>query len=61
LTVGVAGFLQGLGVNPMGTSQRYGYGSDHVLQYTMVLADGSVAVVTRDNTTILQPGLSWKR
>jgi len=27
LTVGTAGFIQGLGVNPMGTSQRYGFGS----------------------------------
>jgi hypothetical protein len=30
LTVGTAGFLQGLGVNPMGTSQRYGFGSEQV-------------------------------
>ena len=61
LTVGVAGYLQGLGVNPMGTSQRYGFGSDHVLQYTMVLADGSIAQVTRDNTTIIKPGLSREK
>ena len=61
LTVGVAGYLQGLGVNPMGTSQRYGFGSDHVLEYTMVLADGSIAKVNRDNTTILKPGLSRQR
>jgi FAD/FMN-containing dehydrogenase len=53
LTVGVAGFLQGVGVNPMGTSQRYGFGSDHVLEYTMVLADGSIAKVNKYNTTIL--------
>jgi FAD/FMN-containing dehydrogenase len=61
LTVGVAGYLQGLGVNPMGTSQRYGFGSDHVLQYTMVLADGSIATVNKDNTTITKPGLSREK
>lgn len=61
LTVGVAGFLQGVGVNPMGTSQRYGFGSDHVLQYTMVLADGSIVKVNKDNTTIVAPGLSTNR
>ncbi len=61
LTVGVAGYLQGLGVNPMGTSQRYGFGSEHVLEYTMVLADGSIAKVNKDNTTILKPGLSRQR
>jgi len=53
LTVGVAGFLSGVGVNPMGTSQRYGFGSDHVLEYTMVLSDGSIAKVNKYNTTIL--------
>ena len=61
LTVGVAGYLQGLGVNPMGTSQRYGFGSDHVLEYTMVLADGSIAKVNKDNTTILKSGLARQR
>ncbi len=58
-TVGTAGFLQGLGVNPMGTSQRYGFGSEQVIEYTMVLADGSIARVNKYNTTLIQPGNSY--
>jgi hypothetical protein len=58
-TVGTAGFLQGLGVNPMGTSQRYGFGSEQVIEYTMVLSDGSIAKVNKHNTTLLQPGPSY--
>ena len=54
LTVGVAGYLLGTGVNPMGTTQRFGYGADHVLEYTLVLADGSIAKVNNYNTTILR-------
>ena len=52
LTVGIAGFVLGTGVNLLGTSSRYGFGSDQVIQYTIVLADGSVAKVTKDNTTV---------
>ena len=59
LTVGTAGFLQGLGVNPMGTSQRYGFGSEQVLEYTMVLADGSIAKVNKYNTTLTKAGNSY--
>ena len=58
-TVGTAGFLQGLGVNPMGTSQRYGFGSEQVIEYTMVLADGSIAKVNKYNTTLIKPGSSY--
>ena len=58
-TVGTAGFLQGLGVNPMGTSQRYGFGSEQVLEYTMVLADGSIAKVNKYNTTLTHAGPSY--
>ena len=52
--MGVSGYLLGVGVNPIGTSQRYGFGADHVLEYKMVLADGSVALINNDNTTVLQ-------
>jgi hypothetical protein len=45
--------IQGLGINTMGMSSRHGFAADHVLQYTIVLADGSLAEVTKDNTTII--------
>ena len=54
LMVGVGGFLLGLGTNLPGTSSRFGSGADHVLEHTMVLADGSVAKVTEHNTTLLR-------
>ncbi len=38
----------------MGMSTRHGFAGDHVLQYKMVLSDGSVALVTKDNTTIIE-------
>ena len=34
-------------------SHRHGYGADSVLEYKMVLADGSTAIVTDANTTII--------
>ena len=52
LTVGVSGYLLGIGVNPMGTTARYGFGADHVWEYTMVLPDGSIAKVNNHNTTV---------
>ena len=54
LTVGVGGFIQGVGVNTMGMSTRHGFAGDHVLRYKMVLADGSIALVTKVNTTIIE-------
>ena len=54
LNVGVGGYLLGGGVNPLGTTHRHGYGADSVLEYTIVLADGRIAVVNDDNTTIIQ-------
>ena len=44
--VGVGGYLLGVGVNPIGTTHRHGYGADHVLSYKIVLADGSIALGT---------------
>ena len=52
--VGVGGYLLGVGVNPIGTTHRHGYGADHVLEYKMVLADGSIAIVNNTSTTITQ-------
>ena len=52
--VGVSGYLLGVGINTIGSTHRYGFGADHVLEYKMVLADGSVALVNNDNTTIVQ-------
>ena len=51
--VGVGGFLLGVGANPLGTTHRHGFGADNVLEYKLVLADGRIAVVDKDNTTIL--------
>ena len=39
--------------NPLGTTHRHGFGADNVLEYKLVLADGRIAVVDKDNTTIL--------
>ena len=51
--VGVGGYLLGVGVNPIGTTHRHGYGADNVLQYKMVLADGRIAIVDDNTTTIV--------
>lgn len=51
--VGLGGFLLGLGSNIIGTSSRFGSGADHVLEYTIVLADGTIAKVNDYNTTLL--------
>ena len=45
--VAVGGHLQSSGFGVLKTS--HGSGLDHVLQFRMVLADGQVVVVTRDN------------
>ena len=51
--VGVGGYLLGVGVNPIGTTHRHGYGADNVLEYKIVLADGSIALVNDFATTII--------
>ena len=40
--VGVGGFLLGGGFNYAGSSRRLGSGASHVLQYTMVDANGDI-------------------
>ena len=44
-SVGVGGFVLGGGINVVGTSERYGSGAHHVLQYTMVDAKGNILQV----------------
>ncbi len=51
LTVGVGGYLLGGGSNVAGPPMRYGSGSDNVLQYTMVTADGEIVTVDKDGVT----------
>ena len=46
--------MLGVGVNPIGTTHRHGYGADHVLSYKIVLADGSIALVDNDFTKIIE-------
>lgn len=53
-SVGVGGFLLGGGYNG-GTSQRYGRGSEHVLNYRMVDAEGNIVSVNKDNATVIDP------
>lgn len=55
LSVGVGGYLVGGGVNAEGTTQKYGVGSTHVLEYTMVNAEGNIVKVNRFNSTIIDP------
>ena len=43
----------GVGANPLGTSHRHGFGADTVIEYKLVLADGSIAIVNDYNTTII--------
>ena len=45
-SVGVAGYILGGGINFVGTSNRYGSGADHVIQYTMVDAEGQILFVS---------------
>ena len=53
LTVGVGGYILGGGTNVVGTSQRYGNGASHVLEYTMVDAEGNIIKTSENNITIL--------
>ncbi len=46
--VGVGGFLLGGGVNVAGSTSKYGLGSENVVEYTMVSAEGEVVTVNED-------------
>ena len=52
LDVGVGGYLMGLGYHTPGLSNAYGVGADNILEYELVLADGSIARTNAHNTTI---------
>merc|ERR1711892_146277 len=54
-SVGVGGYLLGGGVNWLGTYNKYGYGAEHILKMKVVLADGSIAWVEKDKTSIYSP------
>jgi len=54
-SVGVGGYLLGGGVNWLGTYNKYGYGAEHILEMKVVLADGSIAWVNKDKTSIFYP------
>ena len=49
--VGVGGYLLGGGTNLLGATARHGVGSEHVLGYEVVTADGSIITVTTNNVT----------
>ena len=52
-SVGVGGFLLGGGFQASGTTQRLGFGSFNVLQYTMVNADGNIMKISENNITLV--------
>lgn len=54
-SVGVAGYILGGGVNVVGTSERYGSAADHVVRYTMVDAQGRILLVSKGNTSVVDP------
>ena len=51
--VGVGGYLLGGGFQASGTTQRFGFGSFNVLQYTMVNADGNIIRISENNITLI--------
>ena len=54
-SVGVGGYILGGGVNVVGTSERYGSAADHVERFTMVDAKGRILLVSKGNTSIVDP------
>ena len=51
--VGVGGYLLGGGINFDGTTNRYGLGSENVLEYTIVTANGTIIKVDQDDVTLV--------
>merc|ERR1711971_610098 len=60
-SVGVGGYLLGGGVNLVGTTNKYGFGAEHVLAYKMVTAEGDIATVEEDKTTVASARQSPRR
>jgi len=54
-SVGVGGYILGGGVNVVGTSERYGSAAEHVERFTMVDAKGRILLVSKGNTSIVDP------
>ena len=54
-SVGVGGFILGGGINVVGSSERYGSAADHVERYTMVDAKGRILLVSKGNTSVIDP------
>ena len=52
-SVGVGGYLLGGGLQASGTTQRLGFGSFNVLEYTMVNADGNIMKISDTNITLI--------
>ena len=60
-SVGVGGYLLGGGFQATGTTQRLGFGSFNVLQYTMVNADGDIMKISENNITVIEPETGYQR
>ena len=60
-SVGVGGYLLGGGFQATGTTQRLGFGSFNVLQYTMVNADGNIMKISENNITVIEPETGHQR
>ncbi len=54
-SVGVGGFILGGGINVVGSSERYGSAAMQVERYTMIDAMGRILLVSRDNTSVIDP------
>jgi hypothetical protein len=53
VTVGVVGFILGGGLGPL--SRSFGFGSDHAVEFEVVLADGNIVRANKDE----HPDLFW--
>jgi len=58
LTVGVGGYLLGGGVNALGASARFGFGAQNVIKMKGVLADGSMATITKEKVVVRKNGVT---
>ena len=61
MSVGVGGFLLGGGFQASGTTQRLGFGSFNVLQYTLVNAEGDILKVSESNLTVIDSKTGYQR
>ena len=59
--VGVGGYLLGGGFQASGTTQRLGFGSFNVLEYTMVNAEGNIMKVSEANITLIDSRTGYRQ